>query len=166
MNRIESFPPIVSKKSKVLILGSIPAKVSLKTGQYYADPRNVFWPIMGELFGAERSLPYDERVLRLQSAGVALWDSLQACVRPGSLDNSIRDGVVNDFSAFFVKYPAITHVFFNGVRSEQFFRRDALQSLPKVRHVFARLPSTSSANTHMTFGAKVQAWSAVKKAAS
>jgi TDG/mug DNA glycosylase family protein len=65
----------------------------LKAGQYYAHSRNAFWPIMGELFGAGPSLPYLERVARLQSAGVALWDSLQACVRPGSLDASITEEV-------------------------------------------------------------------------
>jgi hypothetical protein len=77
MIRVQSFPPIVSEQSKVLVLGSMPGEASLKAGQYYAHPRNAFWPIMGALFGARPSLPYQERVVRLQSAGVALWDSLQ-----------------------------------------------------------------------------------------
>jgi hypothetical protein len=51
MNRVESFPPIVSEKSKILILGSMPGEAALKAGQYYAHPRNAFWRIMGELFG-------------------------------------------------------------------------------------------------------------------
>jgi hypothetical protein len=29
-------------------------------------------------------LPYQERVTLIQSVGVALWDTLQACTRPGS----------------------------------------------------------------------------------
>jgi double-stranded uracil-DNA glycosylase len=72
MSRVESFPPIVSKRSKLLILGSMPGELSLKAGQYYAHPRNAFWRIMGELFGAGPSLPYQERVTILQSVGVAL----------------------------------------------------------------------------------------------
>ena len=68
---------------------------------------------MGELFGAGPSLPYRERVALLQSVGVALWDSLQACTRPGSLDASITEEVANDFPALFAEYPNITHVFFN-----------------------------------------------------
>jgi TDG/mug DNA glycosylase family protein len=111
MNRVKSFPPIVSEKSKVLVLGSMSGEVSLKARQYYAHPRNEFWRIMGELFGAGPALPYEERVLRLESVGVALWDSLRACVRPGSLDALIADGVVNDFPAFFAKHPGITDVF-------------------------------------------------------
>jgi hypothetical protein len=38
-------------------------------------------------------------VLCLQLAGVALWDSLQACVRPGSLDARITNEIANDFPA-------------------------------------------------------------------
>ena len=84
MSRVQSFPPIVSPQSKLLILGSMPGEASLKAGQYYAHPRNAFWHIMGELFGAGPSLPYQERVAILQSIGVALWDSLQACIRPAA----------------------------------------------------------------------------------
>jgi double-stranded uracil-DNA glycosylase len=166
MSRVESFPPIASEKSRVLILGSMPGAVSLKAKQYYAHPRNAFWRIMGELFGAEPALPYEERVLCLQLAGVALWDSLQACVRPGSLDARITNEVANDFPAFFAKHPGITHVFFNGAKAEAVFRRRALPLLPDARQVFTRLPSTSPAHAGMPFEAKVQVWCAVKKALS
>jgi hypoxanthine-DNA glycosylase len=163
MSWVASFSPIVSERSRLLILGSMPGVVSLKAGRYYAHPRNSFWHIMGELFGAGRSLPYEERVERLQSVGVALWDTLQACSRPGSLDASITEDVANDFSAFFAKYPNITHVFFNGRKAEAAFRRYALPSLPEEHHIFTRLPSTSPAHAAMRLKAKVQAWSVVKE---
>lgn len=162
MSRIESFPPIVSEKSNVLILGSMPGEASLKAGQYYAHPRNAFWPIMGKLFGAGPSLPYGERVARLDSAGVAVWDSLQACIRLGSLDSSISAEVANDFPAFFAKYPRITHVYFNGSKAEMVFRRRVLPSFRDTQHVFTRLPSTSPAHAAMPFDEKVQAWSVVR----
>jgi hypothetical protein len=82
VSRVQGFPPIVSEQSKLLILGSMPGAVSLKAGQYYAHPRNAFWSIMGEPLRAGPSLPYQERVAILQSVGVALWDSLQACISP------------------------------------------------------------------------------------
>jgi TDG/mug DNA glycosylase family protein len=166
MTRVESFPPIVSELSKVLILGSMPGAVSLKAKQYYAAPNNAFWDIMGELFGAEPLSPYEKRVRRLESAGVALWDSLQACVRPGSLDSSITHEVVNDFPGLFAKHPRITHVFFNGRKSEKVFRRHALRLLPNARQILTYLPSTSPAYASMPLEAKGQAWSAVKKALS
>jgi TDG/mug DNA glycosylase family protein len=160
---VESFPPIVSEQSKLLILGSMPGIASLKAGQYYTHPRNAFWYIMGELFGAGPSLPYERRVELLQSVGVALWDSLQACSRSGSLDASITEEVANDFPALFAKYPNITHVFFNGSKAQTVFRRHALPALPEDHHIFTRLPSTSPAHAAMRLEAKVQAWSIVKK---
>jgi hypoxanthine-DNA glycosylase len=166
MIRVQSFPPIVSERSKLLILGSMPGELSLKANQYYAHPRNAFWRIMGELFDAGRSLTYQERVAILQSVGVGLWDTLQRCTRPGSLDASIIDEVPNDFSALFAKYPNITHVFFNGGRAEKTFRRYVLPALPEDRHVFARLPSTSPAHAAMRHNAKVEAWSVLKKVLS
>ena len=111
-------------------------------------------------------MPYQERVATLQSIGVALWDSLQACIRPGSLDASIKGEVANDFLALFAKYPNITHVFFNGSKAERSFLRHTRSTLSEDRHVFARLPSTSPAHAAMRLEAKVQAWSVVKKVLS
>jgi TDG/mug DNA glycosylase family protein len=163
LSQIQSFPPIVSQKSKVLILGSMPGEASLKTGEYYAHPRNAFWHIMGELFGAGPSLPYQERVALLQCAGVALWDSLQACIRPGSVDTSITEEVANDFPAFFEKYPNISDVYFNGSKAETVFRHRVLLPLAEDRLIFTRLPSSSPALATMTLEAKVHAWSLVRK---
>jgi len=166
MASVYSFPPVVSRNSKVLILGSMPGEVSLKAAQYYAHPRNAFWRIMGELFGAGLSLPYQERLVVLDGAGIALWDSLRACTRPGSLDSAIRDEEANDFTALFTSFPKITHVFFNGAKSEAAFRRHVLPTLAGSQRVFARLPSTSPAHAGMTVDEKVKRWSAVTKALS
>lgn len=166
MASVYSFPPVVSRNSKVLILGSMPGEVSLKAAQYYAHPRNAFWRIMGELFGAGLSLPYQERLVVLNGAGIALWDSLRACTRPGSLDSAIRDEEANDFTALFTSFPKITHVFFNGAKSEAAFRRHVLPTLARSQRVFARLPSTSPAHAGMTFDEKVKRWRAVTKALS
>jgi hypoxanthine-DNA glycosylase len=162
MSRVESFPPIASEKSRVLILGSMPGEASLKAGQYYAHPRNAFWRIMGELFGAGPELPYDQRVKRLDHAGIALWDSLHSCVRPGSLDASITAEEPNDFAAFFAKYPRVKHIYFNGAKAEAVFRRHVLPSLPNDQHILVRLPSTSPAHAAIPFEVKVRAWSIIR----
>jgi hypoxanthine-DNA glycosylase len=161
-----SFPPVVSQNSRVLILGSMPGEVSLKARQYYAHPRNAFWHVMGELFGAGFLLPYQERLGVLETKGIALWDSLRACTRPGSLDSAIRDEEPNDFAKLFGSYPNITHVFFNGAKSEAAFRRYVLPTLDDPKHAFTRLPSTSPAHAGMTFDRKVEHWRAVAKALS
>jgi hypoxanthine-DNA glycosylase len=163
---VYSFPPVVSRNSKVLVLGSMPGEVSLKAQQYYAYPHNAFWRIMGELLGAGPSLPYQKRLIVLDNAGIALWDSLRACRRPGSLDSAIRDEEANDFATLFASFPKITHVFFNGAKSEAAFRRHVLPTLADPKHVFVRLPSTSPAHAGMTFDKKVEHWRAVVNALS
>lgn len=40
--KVECFEPIVGKKPRVLILGTMPGKESLKTGEYYSDPKTNF----------------------------------------------------------------------------------------------------------------------------
>jgi len=162
MGFVYSFPPVVSPNSKVLVLGSMPGEVSLKAEQYYAHPRNAFWRIMGELFGAGLSLPYQERLVALDSAGIALWDSLRACTRPGSLDSAIRDEEANNFAALFASFPKITHVFFNGAKSEAAFRRHALPTLSGSQRVFARLPSTSPAHAGQDFQQKLTRWKRIR----
>jgi len=166
MTLISSFPPVISCNSKVLILGSMPGELSLEAAQYYAHPRNAFWPIMEVLFAAGLSLPYQQRLSVLDGAGIALWDSLRTCTRLGSLDSAIKGEVANDFVTLFSTYPRIRHVFFNGARSENAFRRHVLPTLTDPQHFFTRLPSTSPANAGMTLPVKVEHWRAVANALS
>lgn len=153
--RIYSFAPIAAPDARVLILGSMPGAASLAAGQYYAHPRNAFWPIMGELFGAGPDLPYEERAARLRECGVAVWDVLQACVRPGSLDSNISDEVPNDFARFFHDHPHIDHVYLNGGKAAASFKKYAAGDCPVS---FTPLPSTSPAHAGMTFAQKCAAW--------
>jgi hypoxanthine-DNA glycosylase len=78
MPHVKSFAPIEKADAKILILGSMPGEASLKAGEYYAHPRNLFWRIMGELLGFDPSLPYKERIQALKSARIALWDVLRS----------------------------------------------------------------------------------------
>ena len=141
----------------------MPGQASLDAGQYYAHPRNAFWRLMGDLFGAAPELPYPERLTVLQSKGIAVWDVLAACERDGSLDADIvGDSVrVNDFSAFFAVHRDIREVFFNGAAAEWLFRRQVLSSLPGPALRLVRLPSTSPAHASLSYAAKLAAWSAI-----
>ncbi|MBN8442508.1 MAG: DNA-deoxyinosine glycosylase [Thauera sp.] len=164
--QICSFPPVFRADARVLILGSMPGEASLAAAQYYAHPRNAFWPIMGALFGAGAELPYAQRLARLNAAGVALWDVIARCRRPGSLDSAIaRDSVEpNDFAALFAACPRISHVFFNGTTAETAFRRHVRLPADFRSLSFARLPSTSPAHAARDLAAKLAAWQAVPAA--
>lgn len=158
------FPPVSSPDARVLVLGSLPGEKSIEMQQYYAQARNAFWPIMGELCGASPSLVYPRRLERLRAAGIALWDVLAAGERRGSLDSAIVPSsmVVNDFAAFFAAHPAIRFVAFNGSKAAELFRRRVLPTLPGeyARLEMTRLPSTSPANASYSFERKLASWTA------
>ncbi len=157
----ESFPPIATPDARLLILGSMPGVASLEAQQYYAHPRNAFWPITGELFGFDPALPYEQRCERLGSAGVAVWDVLKSCRRAGSLDSAIeRDSEEpNDFAGFFTKHPMVRLVAFNGQKAESAFRKHVdLNAESESRLSFVRLPSTSPAHASLSKQQKLMAW--------
>jgi hypoxanthine-DNA glycosylase len=160
--RLQGFPPVVDDDARVLILGSFPSALSLAAHQYYANPRNAFWPITGELFGFEPNAPYEKRLAALRSHGVALWDVLHRCRRAGSADSAIdpKSLVVNDFTQLFADYPSIVRVYFNGAKAADLYRRladPADPADPADRVDYRRLPSTSPAHV-MPPGAKLAAW--------
>ncbi|MCR4297283.1 MAG: DNA-deoxyinosine glycosylase [Gallionella sp.] len=163
MQHIQSFAPIEDADAKILILGSMPGEASLRAGQYYAHPRNLFWHIMGELLGTGPASPYVQRVQALKSARIALWDVLRSCRRKGSLDSSIdNDSLVpNDFAAFFLHHPKITRVFFNGIKAEACYRK-RVRPFIDIGHIeYRRLPSTSPANASISSERKLEAWRAI-----
>lgn len=153
---LQGFPPVVDEHATVLILGSFPSAQSLSAGQYYANPRNAFWPIVSELFGVDAAAPYDSRLVALRSHGVALWDVLRRCRRVGSADSAIdpKSLVANDFAELFASYPTIARVYFNGAKAADLYRRLAL---PVEGIRYERLPSTSPAHATRP-GAKLAAW--------
>lgn len=156
---LEGFPPVVDDHARVLILGSFPSAQSLSVGQYYANPRNAFWPIVSELFGIGANVSYDSRLAALRSHGVALWDVLHQCHRVGSADSAIgpKTLVVNNFVSFFADYPTIARVYFNGAKAADLYRR-LVHPIERIH--YQRLPSTSPAHATQP-GAKLAAWRAI-----
>jgi len=165
MSNVYSFAPIVRKGCTRLILGSMPGKVSLEKNQYYGHPQNYFWKFMEELLGISRELDYETRCQQITEHGIAVWDVLKACTRPGSLDSDIVTSSIgpNDFDSFFRRYPTIEAVYFNGTKAEQTYRRHVL---PVVSAEFAelpmtRLPSTSPANASIPRDRKLELWKVI-----
>jgi double-stranded uracil-DNA glycosylase len=151
-------PPITGPQPRVLVLGSFPSVLSLERGEYYGNPRNRFWAVMEELFAIPAALPYPERCQRLTQEGVALWDAVASCSRPGSSDSRIRDPVPNDITGFIRAHPSVRLVALNGSTAGRIYHR--LAEVPDVRSI--TLPSTSPANAAVTFGQKVRAWKVIR----
>lgn len=165
---VSSFLPVARTDAVICILGSMPGRASLEAAQYYAHPRNSFWPLLESVLGISCSLPYPQRLERLKEQGVALWDVLGTCAREGSLDSRIKPSSIipNDFAAFFSIHPFIRMIFFNGAKAESIYRKEVLPTLsePARSLTLVRLPSTSPAHAGMSFEEKREAWRGIGRA--
>jgi hypoxanthine-DNA glycosylase len=147
----------------LLILGSMPGVASLKAQQYYAHPQNLFWKFLGNVFGFDPAISYEDRAARLALEGVAVWDVLASCVREGSLDADIdhASAVPNDFAQFFAQHPLIERVCFNGGTAAKIFRQRVAPGLPAGLPLqYIPLPSTSPANASIPLTDKARQWAA------
>jgi hypoxanthine-DNA glycosylase len=162
------FPPVAAADARVLVLGSLPGLTSLARQQYYAQPRNAFWKIAGEVLGFDPALDYESRLRALVERRVALWDTCAAAVRPGSLDARILPASVvpNDFAPFLAAHPGIRRLCFNGATSATLFERLVLPALPAPLQALprVRLPSTSPAHAGMSQARKLELWRAALEA--
>lgn len=152
--------PIANRSARALILGSMPSERSLERQQYYGHPQNAFWPIMARLFDFDPQLDYTKRCSAVKAAGLAIWDVVRACVRPGSLDAAIdRTTVqVNDFDRFLQQHRSLRAIFFNGAGAETLFKRHCRHIMEDGRLPVQRLPSTSPAHAAMTRDQKYEQW--------
>lgn len=154
----EGLPPAVNVGARVLVLGSFPSEQSLAAGEYYANRRNQFWPLLATVFAFDVEAPYAQRVEAVTSHGVALWDVLHSCRRVGSMDAKIdrTSLVVNDFGPLLAQHPTIERIFVNGLTAFELLERHVDTALPTVR-----LPSSSGA-LPMSFADKVFAWHQIR----
>lgn len=121
--RQQSFPPLVPENPKILILGTMPGQQSLERQQYYAHPRNLFWPMMSAICGEPLPEAYSDRIALLLRHQIALWDICNTCLREGSLDTAIRDEQPNDIRTLLTQYPGIQLLAFNGQKAATLFRK-------------------------------------------
>lgn len=144
----------------MLILGSIPGVASLKAVQYYAHPRNAFWPIVCDFYCIDAEAPYEQRLAELNRHGVALWDVLHRATRQGSLDSAIEKQSMepNAIDSWLSKTPSVTKVLLNGGTAAKEFRRyfKPLLALPALQIIAC--PSTSPAYAAMRFEEKKRRW--------
>lgn len=162
MTLVHSFEPIVGRDPRIVILGSMPGVVSLQAVQYYANPRNVFWAIIAELFGIDMDCSYASRVHQISQLPLILWDTLKACHREGSLDSKILRQQIeaNDVAGLVEQHNSSLRVIaFNGAASAKYFDQLEKHRLSaNHRLALIKLPSTSPANATMNFEQKLAAW--------
>ena len=156
------FAPIAAAGARWLILGSLPGQRSLELQQYYGQPRNAFWSILGAITGVAAEAPYAQRVAGLITSNIAVWDVVAAARREGSLDSRIERETVepNDFVAFFERHSSIERICFNGATAQALYARHVIPRLSAHLAALpvAVLPSTSPAHAALSVAAKQRIW--------
>ena len=176
---LTGLPPLVSSRTRLLILGSFPGVASLAAQQYYGHPQNNFWKILQAIWP---SIPigtgedsYQIRSEWLLSRKLGVWDVYAACEREGSLDSRIRNPVVNDFAELKRLCPALQAIAHNGGESFKQAKQvhaallgqgtamrppggNEVHAVTSVGVQFYKLPSTSPANASWSFQRKLAAW--------
>ena len=151
---LDSLPPVLTPDTRLLVLGSFPGVASLRAQQYYAHPRNQFWPLLSALWGIDLvGLPYEPRVAEASARGLGLWDVYASCRRVGSLDSAIRDAVFNDLASFRQRAPGLRAIAHNGGESARAMRHTQTLGVAVIR-----LPSSSPAHASWNFERKLAAW--------
>ena len=128
------------------MLGSLPGDASLAARRYYAHPTNQFWSLLGLAIGEDLDrLEYEERLSRLESWRIGLWDVVASAARRGSLDQQIREAQHNRIERLLHDFRELRAIAFNGSAAAAIGRR--LIGKPPAGLILLDLPSSSAANT-------------------
>lgn len=139
----------------------MPSQKSLALGQYYGNPQNAFWKVMEQLTSVPFDAPYQERAAAVSALGISIWDTIESCHRPGSMDSDIdpTSVSVNDFDGFIAKHTALALVLFNGQASAKVFVKHTGKNYLADKGVQSQvMPSTSPAYAAMSLDTKKQHW--------
>ena len=123
-------------------MGTLPSDKSLAAGQYYANPGNDFWKLVGAALDKSLDgLSYEDKLEFLKANRIGLWDAYHSCFRPGSMDADITERELNDFTSLKDIAPSIRLICFNGKGAAE-----AEESLHGLGLKTLLLPSSSAAN--------------------
>ena len=151
---LQGLAPVIDQRTRLVVLGSFPGVASLQAGQYYAHPRNHFWPVLSALWNVDlRARSYDERLKEVLKRGLGIWDVYAFCRREGSLDSAIEDAEFNDLAGLKQRAPLLQAIAHNGGESARAMRFTRSLGVDVIR-----LPSTSPANASWSFERKLAAW--------
>ena len=72
----------------------------------------------------DKILPYEEQMATLLTNGFCMWDVVHSCERKGSLDQNIRNEVVNPIHEFCDEHPSIRRIVLaNGSSTAALFKK-------------------------------------------
>ena len=156
---IHTLEPIFDRRSRVLLLGTIPSPKSRETGFYYGNPHNRFWNVLAAVYREPVPQSIAEKRMFLLRHKIALWDVLSSCEIQGASDGSITAPAANNLSLILSRAD-IRAVFCTGTKAAQLYQKHC-QSLTGIAAI--GLPSTSPANCRMTVQDLAKAYKMIRQ---
>ena len=164
---MRSFAPLFRADARACWCSvACPARPRSPLPQYYAHPRNAFWPIMGALFGRRSGTPYAQRLeapRRRRRRAVGRHRPLRARRQP--LDSAIAPDSIegNDFAGLFCPRPDIGSMSFNGTAAGTAFRRHVRPH--RAAAAALHPPALDQPGARRARAGRLAAWQVVKAAA-
>lgn len=155
---IHPIPPLFSKESHTLILGSFPSVKSREAEFFYGHPQNRFWTVIAKIYGQVKPLTVDDKKKLILENNLALWDVIESCEIEGSADSTINNVTANDLSII-LNNSKIDRIFVNGKTAEKYYNK---YTYPKTEIKAICLPSTSPANAAWSIDRLVESWKIIK----
>ena len=147
---IHGLNPVVDNNTKILILGTFPAKESSDIGFYYQNQVARFWGQALQFIGNFQTLSNPEREKLLIENNIGLWDIFE-CVEKsidGNLDSTITRAKLNNLTDLLDKYPSIINIVFNGKNAFDWLGTYKRKLLLNPNLQLVRLQSSSGSNGH------------------
>ena len=154
-------PAVFDRRSRVLILGTLPSPASRARGYHYGNPQNRFWRVLSALWDEEEPRDNEGRRSLLHRRHLALHDVLASARIAGASDASIQDPVPNDLAPILAA-TQIRAIFCTGQTAGRLYRT---YLEPQVGMACTVLPSTSPANARWRLEDLVRAYAPVREAA-
>ena len=155
----QGLEPWVGESPYVLILGTLPSDVSIKSQAYYQNKsHNSFYKIMEHLF--QRSEEQSD-IDFITSNHIALWDCMKKASRKGNLDAKIKDDIPNDVKEFLQLHPTVSTIVLNGgLAKKKFYRYFSASDISERINVISLISSSNAASKK--FEEKLEGWRIVK----
>ena len=143
---VKCFEPVIDKRCKVLILGSMPSVLSRKVDFYYGNPTNRFWKILSEILSVDlTAMTNAEKTDALLARHIALFDVFSVCEIKGSMDGNIKNAKLNDIPAL-IESTDVKTIYITSKKAFDAFNKKYKGYFENIGVKIVSLPSTSSAN--------------------
>ena len=151
---LHNIPPLYSKASQTLILGSFPSVKSREAEFFYGHPQNRFWRVLAGVFSCKVPQTVEQKKKLVLENRLALWDVIAECEITGSADTSIKNVKPNDIASI-IENTAVNRIFVNGKTAEKYYLK---YIRPKIGIDCICLPSTSAANASCSLADLIGKW--------